>query len=95
MGYKIWRKDQTGWSLAFDVIYSTKDKADEVIEELNARYHELVKYGELMFYPYRDDIKLSRDGKIIDPTLEQTKRSGFKKYERRQLKLKHIGQRTY
>jgi hypothetical protein len=72
MGYKIWRKDNNGWSLAFDAIYPTKEKVDEAIAEANARYHEMVKYGELTFYPYRDDIKLSRDGSIIDPNIRMT-----------------------
>lgn len=85
MGYKIWRKDRNGWSLAFDATYPTREKADEAVAEANARYHELVKYGELMFYPYRDDIKLSRDGSIIDPNIpvrKTTKMSEFKKPRR-------------
>lgn len=68
MGYKIWRKDRKSWCLAFDDVFVTKELVDSRIAELNAIHHELVRLGELSFYPYRDDIKLSRDGEIIDNT---------------------------
>jgi hypothetical protein len=83
MGYKIWRKDHNGWSLAFDTVYPTREKVDEAIAEANARYHEMVKYGELTFYPYRDDIKLSKDGNVIDPNIPvRMKMSKFKNKRR-------------
>jgi hypothetical protein len=66
MGYKIWRKDNNVWSLAFDTIYETQDKVNNAIGELNARYHDLIKYGELEFLPYLDYVKLARDGSIIE-----------------------------
>ncbi|MFA5759159.1 MAG: hypothetical protein WC942_07395 [Clostridia bacterium] len=67
--YKIWRKDNFGWSIAFDTLFESKEKADEHIAELNAVYHEKVNFGELSFYPYRENIKLSKDGNIIDPNI--------------------------
>lgn len=75
MGFRIWRKDKTGWSLAFDSIYNTKEEADAHIEELNAVYHDKVKYGELLFYPYREDIELNKNGSIIEsrPSFESKK----------------------
>lgn len=82
MGYKIWRKDQSGWSLAFDAVYPTREKVEEAIAELNARYYEMVKYGELAFYPYRDDIRLSKDGSIIDPNLPVRKTSKSSDFKR-------------
>lgn len=91
MGYKIWRKDNIGWSLAFDAVYPTREKVDEAVAELNARYHEMVRYGELAFYPYRDDIKLSNDGSIIDPNLPvrtTSKLSEFKRPGRNRRKRK-------
>jgi len=69
MGYKIWRRDPRGWSLAFDVVYETREDVDERIAELNAEHHDKIRYGELAFYPYRDDIKLARDGSVIDDKL--------------------------
>ena len=66
-GYRIWRKDRFGWELAFDQVFTTKESVDSRIQELNAQYNDLVKYGELAFYPYREDIRLSRSGGIIDP----------------------------
>jgi len=66
MGYKIWRKDRFGWSLAYDTVFATREAVDEHIGSLNAQWAEKVKYGELMFYPYRDDIKLDKEGNIID-----------------------------
>jgi len=73
MGFRIWRKDKTGWSLAFDSVYNTKEEADTHIEELNAAYHDKIKYGELLFYPYREDIELNRNGTIIDNTVSRPK----------------------
>jgi hypothetical protein len=67
MGYRIWRKDNKAWSLAFDTIYETQDKVNDAIAELNARYHDLIKYGELEFLPYLDHVKLARDGSIAEP----------------------------
>jgi hypothetical protein len=66
MGYRIWRKDKNIWSLAFDTIYENQDKVNEAIAELRARYHELMKYGELEFLPYLDHIRIGRDGRIIE-----------------------------
>jgi len=88
MGYKIWRKDNNVWSLAFDTIYETQDKVNDAIAELKARYHELMKYGELEFLPYLDHIKLARDGSIVDSTpykrqsrpVEQNRRRPSNKY---------------
>mgnify|MGYP001045476932 CR=1 FL=1 len=77
MGYKIWRKDKYGWELAFDYVYPTREKVDERIAELNAAYPDKIKYGELSFYPYRDDIVLSKDGNIVDDKLP------VKKFQRR------------
>jgi len=66
MGYKIWRKDNNVWSLAFDTIYETQDKVNDAIAELKARYHDLMQYGELDFLPYLDHVKLARDGSIAE-----------------------------
>lgn len=71
MGYKIWRKDNSGWALAFDTIYQTRELADEGIAELNAVYHYQVSTGELSFYPYLEDIRLAKDGSIIDKVLSR------------------------
>lgn len=68
MGYRIWRKDRSCWSLAFDTIYETQEKVTEAIEELNAVYHQLVKFGELQFLPYLDNINLNKDGSIKEPS---------------------------
>jgi hypothetical protein len=73
MGFKIWRKDSSGWYLAFDAVFENKEKADEQVAELNAKYADRVKFGELSFHPYREDIKLSKDGSIIDPMLPTNK----------------------
>jgi hypothetical protein len=73
MGFKIWGKDSSGWYFAFDVIFDTKEKADDQIQELNAKYADRVKFGELSFHPYREDIKLAKDGSIIDPLLPTNK----------------------
>lgn len=70
MGYKIWRKDSTGWSLAFDMVFASREAVDEYIGSLNAQYAERVKFGDLSFHPYRDDIKLNKDGSINDPSLQ-------------------------
>lgn len=67
MGYKIWRKDNSVWSLAFDTIYETQDKVNAAIEELKARYHDLIRYGELEFLPYLEHVKLARDGSVVEP----------------------------
>lgn len=69
MGYKIWRKDSSGWELAFDTVYPTREKVDERIAELNAVYHHQVQLGELEFLPYLEEIKLSRNGNVIDEAL--------------------------
>lgn len=69
MGYKIWRKDDTGWWLAFDTVFDTREAVDEYIGSLNAQYAEKVRFGEFSFHPYRDDIKLNKDGSIHDPLL--------------------------
>ncbi len=73
MGFKIWRKDSSGWYLAFDAIFETKEKADEQVLELNAKYADRVSFGELSFHPYREDIKLAKDGSVIDPLLPMNK----------------------
>lgn len=65
-GYRIWRKDRFGWELAFDQVFTSKESVDERILELNAQYHDLIRYGELAFLPYREDIRLSKSGGIID-----------------------------
>jgi len=83
MGYKIWRKDKHGWDLAFDTVYDTKDKADEYIASLNAQYAEMVKYGELSFYPYREDIKLDKNGEIIDTELHRRIRKPRRPHRRK------------
>lgn len=70
MGYKIWRKDSAGWSLAYDTVFETRESAEERIGSLNAQYAEKVKFGELKFYPYRDDIKLDKDGNVVDPFIQ-------------------------
>jgi hypothetical protein len=66
MGYKIWRRDNNIWNLAFDTIFKTEEIVSEYILELNATYNNLVKFGELEFRSYKDDIKLAKDGKIIE-----------------------------
>lgn len=82
MGYKIWRKDKYGWELAFDTVYPTREKVDERIAELNAVYHDMVRNSELQFHPYREDIKLAKDGSVIDPYL-QAKALSFTKKSRK------------
>jgi hypothetical protein len=77
MGFKIWGKDSSGWYLAFDVIFDTKEKADDQVSELNAKYADRVSFGELSFYPYREDIKLAKDGSVIDPMLNKLKLKTF------------------
>lgn len=67
MGYRIWRKDNNAWSLAFDTIYETQDKVNDAIAELNARYHDMIKYGELQFLPYLEHVNLNRDGSVREP----------------------------
>jgi hypothetical protein len=74
MGFKIWRKDSQGWSIAFDEIYSTKISVDERIAELNATYHNLVILGELSFYAYPEEIKIAKNGTIIDNVLKKLSR---------------------
>ena len=68
-GYKIWRKDSSGWELAFDIVYPTRENVNDRIAELNAVYHQQVQLGELEFLPYIEDIKLSRNGSVIDDAL--------------------------
>lgn len=75
MGFKIWGKDNSGWYLAFDVIFDTKEKVDDYVQELNAKYHDRVRFGELSFHSYREDIKIAKDGSIIDPLLQTSKNS--------------------
>lgn len=74
MGYRIWRKDNFGWALAYDTVFETREAADERIGSLNAQWADKVKYGELVFYPYRDDIKLDKDGNVIDPFIQKQSR---------------------
>ena len=69
MGYKIWRKDLRGWDLAFDTVYDSRESVDARIAELNAEHHDKIRYGELAFYAYRDDIKLAKDGSVVDDKL--------------------------
>lgn len=69
MGFKIWRKDKFGYELAFDVVFETEEKANEQIAELNARYFNNIKYNDLSFFSYKEDIKLSKDGSVIKPNL--------------------------
>jgi hypothetical protein len=69
MGFKIWRKDREGWFLAFDIVFPTREKALERIAELNAAHKDLVKFGELEFLPYPEDIKIDKKGDIIDDKL--------------------------
>lgn len=87
MGFKIWRKDNQGWDLAFDTVFESREIVDSRIQELNAVWHDKVKYGELAFYPYRDDIKIARDGSIIDDNL-QAIRSKRPRYRRKKRKFK-------
>jgi hypothetical protein len=68
MGYRIWRKDKNVWSLAFDTIYETQDKVTDAIAELKAAYHELMKYGDVEFLPYPDNINISKNGNIVENT---------------------------
>jgi hypothetical protein len=82
MGYKIWRKDNAGWSLAFDTVYSTREAVDARIAELQAEHHDKVQYGELSFLPYRDDIKLAKDGSVIDPALNKIKHQVWNRHRR-------------
>lgn len=79
-GYKIWRKDKSGWELAFDTVYSTREKVDERIAELNAVYHQQVQLGELEFLPYLENIKLARNGSVIDDALPTNKPIRRSKY---------------
>jgi predicted DNA-binding protein (UPF0278 family) len=74
MGYRIWRKDNNVWSLAFDTIYETQDKVNTAIEELKARYHDLIRYGELDFLPYLEHVKLARDGSVVERPADRPKR---------------------
>jgi hypothetical protein len=82
MGYKIWQKDKSGWSLAFDTIYESLEKVTERIAELNAIYHDKIKYNEIAFASYLDYIRLAKDGSIIDAPkmrpIRRNKKSGVK-----------------
>lgn len=84
MGFKIWGKDSSGWYLVFDVIFDTKEKADDQIQELNAKYADRIKFGELSFHSYREDIKIAKDGSIIDPLLPMNKTKSYNPNKRRQ-----------
>lgn len=83
MGYKIWRKDHLEWSLAYDTVFQTREAVDEHIYSLNAQWAEKVKYGELIFYPYRDDIKLDKDGNIISDTIQTRRGKRTPAYKRK------------
>lgn len=86
MGFKIWRKDKFGWCLAFDAIFNSQEAANARIAELQAAFHDMISLGELSFYPYRDDIKLDRDGSIIDnnlPIYKQKRSRPHNKFKRR------------
>ena len=84
MGYKIWRRDPKGWCLAFDTVYETREDVDARIAELNAEHNDKIKYGELAFYPYRDDIKLARDGSVVDDKLPIRRQQRRRRRRRRQ-----------
>lgn len=88
MGFKIWRQDTSGWSLAFDSVYNTKEAADARIQELNAAYAEKIHFGELAFYLYRDDIKIAKDGSIVDSVLKRRTSKGKRKGKRRKNKAR-------
>ena len=81
MGYKIWRKDRDGWSIAFDSVYPTKERVEERIAELNARYHNLVKFGELSFYAYTEDVKLDSRGNIVNDQPYKKRRNNRNEFE--------------
>lgn len=90
MNYKIWRKDGNEWSLAFDTIYSSKILVDERISELNAVYHELIRFNELTFYAYPEDIKISKNGFIISNEKPKMNIKKNKYYNKRKKKNKQI-----
>jgi len=69
MGYKIWRKDKKEYSLAFDDVFDTKESVDERIAELHAIYHTQFRFGELSFHPYPEDVKLHKNGALMEETL--------------------------
>lgn len=56
MKYKIWRKENNKWDLAFDCSF-TKEKVEERISELNAVHNNLVKFGKLQFRYFSEDVK--------------------------------------
>jgi hypothetical protein len=78
MNYKIWRKDKNEWSLAFDEIFKSKQEVDDRIKELNAAYYNLVRYNELNFYAYSEDIKLTKNGSVIDNKIHPYKQRRYK-----------------
>ena len=88
MGFKIWRKDSQGWSLAFDIVYDTKDLAEDRIAELNAVWHDKIRFGELAFYAYPEDIKINKSGEIIDDKLTSIYKKRLPKHKKRNGKRK-------
>jgi hypothetical protein len=66
MGYRIWSKDKNIWELTFDTIYKTRDLAEEQIAELNAVYKSRVSLGELEFYIYPEEVKIGKNGQIVE-----------------------------
>lgn len=87
MGYKIWMNNKNEWSLAFDIIFDTKEKADERINELKAAYHEKVLFNEISFHAYPEDIKISKTGNIIDKEIKKIIKRKPKKRKRRNIPL--------
>jgi len=83
MGYKIWRRDNNDWNLAYDTVYDTLDEANEYIGSLNAQYSDKVSFGDLEFYPYREDIRLNKHGEIIDATLQGRRQRRTPSYKRK------------
>lgn len=69
MGYRIWSKDKNVWELTFDTVYKTREQAEDQVAELNAVYKSRVSLGELEFLIYPEEIKIAKNGQIIDKIL--------------------------
>jgi hypothetical protein len=84
MGFKIWRRDNQNWDLAFDIIFTSKESAENRIAELNAIWHDPIKFGELEFLAYPEEIKIAKNGSILDKNLPtyRKKNNGRKKHNK-------------
>lgn len=91
MGYRIWSKDKNVWELTFDTVYKTRELAEDQVAELNAVYKTRVSLGELEFLIYPEEIKIAKNGQIVDlPTKKSNEIYSFtytQEYIKREFKL--------